>query len=642
MPDEKPASDGPIESLTKKLYTPGNESLTKLRRSGFHEPSYDVSEDFKHDHETPRVMKHLTKHHTKIRWFFFGAVVFFLATLSAALFFLSGDRNIVSAAKIDIAVSGPVMVAAGDTLPLAIEIRNRNTTALQISDLIIEYPEGTRSADDITVELPRQRLSLGDIGSGERVATGTRAVLFAEEGTEQTVRVTLEYRVAGSNAILAKEAEFAVRIGASPLSLSVSAPKQINSGQEVEMTVSITSNTSVLLQDVVLAADYPFGFSFKNGSPEPTFSENMWSLGDIEPEGRREIRIRGTLSGQDDEDRVFRFRTGLASERNDTQLGTAFAQVDHTISILRPFIDMRVVVNGQQDGTATIPPGGATRVDINWKNNLPTRITDAVVTARIEGDAVNERSVSALKGFYSSSNNTVTWDERSASELAVINSGESGSFSFSFSTDPITQGSTGRIDPDINLSIMITGRAVAEGGTPEQITAEEERLVRISSEIVLSGRAVHTVGPLENSGPMPPQVEEKTTYTVIWSISNAVNDVSNATVRAKLPPYMSWENEVSPSSEDVQYDSASGEIIWRAGFIRSGTGYSTPAHQVAFQVGLTPSVTQLGTSPVLVQGAVLSATDDVTQSAISAQTQYLSTALYTDPGFQPGQENVVE
>lgn len=642
MPDNPHKDDSPIESLTQKLYTPGAESLTKLRRSGFHEKAYDVPPDFPHDHEQPKGMKRVTKHHTTIKWFFVGAVIFFLATLSAAFFFLSGDRNIVSPQKIDIAVSGPVISASGDVLPLAIEIRNRNTTALQISDVIIEYPAGTRSADNVAIEFPRQRLSLGTIRSGQQIATSTRAILFAEEGTEQTVSVTLEYRVAGSNAILIKETNFVVRIGSSPLALSMSAPTRLNSGQTIEMVLDITSNTDVPLQNVMLVAEYPFGFSYKSAAPEPTYSENMWALGDIEPEGKRTIRIQGVLSGQDGEDRVFRFKTGLVSERDDTQLGTAFAQVDHIVSVSRPFIETRVSINGDMGDTVTVSPGSTVRVDVSWKNNLPTRITNGVITARITGDAVNEKTVSVQRGFYSSANDTVTWDERSNSALAVVDAGSANSVSFSFATNAIIQGSTGRIDPNIRLTVAFTGRAVSEGETPEEIRTDVEKLVQVSSAAVLSGRAVHTVGPLETMGPMPPRVEQKTTYTIIWSVSNAVNDIENAVVRAVLPPYISWENVYSATTEDIRFDSASGEVIWRAGLIRSGTGYSTPIRSVAFQVGLSPSVTQIGTTPILIQGASLSATDEVTGSAVEAQGGPLTTELVTDPGFESGQERVVE
>src|SRR5690606_14158762 len=122
MVDAQHRDDSPIESLNKKLNMPGNEALTNVHRSGFHEPQYDVADDFPHEHDVHPTMKHIAKHHSKVKWFFIGALVFFVSALGSAFFFLSGDRNVVSAEKIDIAVSGPVIIASGEVLPLAIEI----------------------------------------------------------------------------------------------------------------------------------------------------------------------------------------------------------------------------------------------------------------------------------------------------------------------------------------------------------------------------------------------------------------------------------------------------------------------------------------------------------------------------------------
>ncbi len=637
-------SDSPIESLTKKLYTPGNESLTELRRSELRKFAHDVPEDFPLEQEPQRKskMKRSTKRHTMVKLFFVGAIVFFFASLVAAFFFLSSDRNIVSAQKIDIAVSGPVIVASGNTLPLAIEIRNRNTTALQLSDVVIEYPPGTRSPENSNIELPRERLSLGTIEAGTRVATGTRAMLFARENSEQKVHITLEYRVAGSNAILVKKADFSVRIGSSPLSVTVRAPRQVNSGREMEIELSIVSNTAASLKNVVLAVEYPFGFSYKSANPSPSLSTTMWSFDEIEPEGKRTIRITGTLSGQDGEDRIFRFRTGLATPKDDTELTTAFAEVDHRIAILSPFIDTNVSINGQGSDTVTISPGSNTKVDISWRNNLPTRITDGIVTVHITGDSVDERSVSALNGFYSSLNDTVTWDKRGVPELAFIDSGDGGSVSVTFKTMPIELGSSGRIDPNIKIVVSLSGRAVSERGVPEEIKTDVERLVRISSDASLSARVVRTVGSLGATGPIPPRVEQKTTYTVLWSIANAVNGISNVVVQAILPPYVSWEGVYSPSGEDIRYDRASGVVTWRAGTVLPGVGYGVPERTVAFLVGLTPSATQIGTAPILVQSINLTAIDNETQKTIRANTERLTTSFTTDPGYVSGQDKVTE
>jgi hypothetical protein len=638
-------SDSPIESLAKKLNTPGDDSLTEMHRSGFHEERYtEVANDFSHEHtqQPSRIMKNISRHHTPVKWFFVGAIIFFLASLSAAFFFFSGDRNLVSANKIEITVTGPVVIAAGEILPLAIEVSNTNASALQLADILIEYPTGTRTPDDVTKELPRYRASLGTIPSGKRVATTTKAILFSEEGSEQTIIVSLEYRVAGSSAIFSKESSFAVRIGASPLTLVLSAPKSINSGQEIELALNITSNSAIPLQDVVVAANYPFGFSFTGGDPNPTFSDTVWSLGDIEPKGKRTIRIRGTLSGQNDEDRIFRFTSGIATQGDTTKVGAVFAQTDHTIQVARSFIDTRMVINGSSDDSVTIYPGRTARVDITWKNNLPTQLTDGVIEVTLEGEAVNEKKITSTDGFYNSSKNTITWTKVGTSALKTIDSGSSGKVSFSFDALATDTAGSGRIDPEITVSLAFIANAVSESDTPEEVRSDSEKIVHVASDVRLTSEALRTTGPIENSGPLPPQVEQKTTYTIVWSIANSVNDITGTEVKAVLPAYMSWEDVVSPGSESISFDSSTREIVWSPGKIRAGTGFSTPAKTVAFQVGLIPSTTQIGSVPVILEDATLSATDSAVGGAIGDTAYELNTNLNSDPGFDSSWSRVVE
>ncbi|MCR4274949.1 MAG: DUF11 domain-containing protein [Candidatus Campbellbacteria bacterium] len=638
-------NDSPIESLSKKLNTPGHESLSELHRAGFHEERFgEVPSDFFHEqtHQPSIIMSKISRHHTPVKWFFVGAIIFFLASLLAAFFFFSGDRNLVSANKIEIIVTGPVVAAAGEILPLAIEVRNTNATALQLADLLIEYPPGTRVPDDVTTELYRYRASLGTIPSGGHVSTTTKAILFSEEGSEQKIIVSLEYRVAGSSAIFSKESSFSVRIGASPLTLKVSAPKSINSGQDIELTLDVTSNTSIILEDVVVAANYPFGFSFVSASPDATFSDTTWSLGDIEPKGKRTIKIRGTLSGQDEEDRIFRFSSGIATAGDTTKLGAVFAQIDHTIQVARSFIDTSMVINGSSDDSVTMYPGRTAKVDITWNNNLSTQLTDGVIVVTLEGEAVNEKRVTSADGFYNSSKNTITWNKIDTHSLKTIDSGSQGKVSFSFDILSTDASGSGRIDPEITLALAFTATAVSEGETPEEVRSDTTKIIHVASDVRLESIAVRTIGPLENSGPVPPAVEQKTTYTIIWSIANSVNDLTKTEVRAVLPAYVSWENVTSPSSEDITFESSTKEVVWSPGKIRAGTGFSTPAKTVAFQVGLTPSATQIGTVPILIEDATLSATDGAVGGTVGDTAPEVNTNLNSDPGFEGTWSRVVE
>ena len=108
---------------------------------------------------------------------------------------------------------------------------------------------------------------------------------------------------------------------------------------------------------------------------------------------------------------------------------------------------------------------------------------------------------------------------------------------------------------------------------------------------------------------MPPKAEKETTYTVIWTVTNTSNKVKNAKVSAILPIYTKWLSKTAPDSEHISYNLQNSEIIWDLGDVPAGAGIDSPAREVAFQISFLPSVSQIGSTPVILSGAVLTGTD---------------------------------
>ncbi len=644
---QKPEIESPIEELQNKIDTPNADVSGSFARAGFHREVRNVETDWQHDHEDQGSllsrMRFTKKHKTYATWLFAIAAVFFLAALGTAAFFLTGNRNVLSADKIEITVTGPTKVAAGEALPLAIEIKNNNASTLEVADLSIEYPPGTRSADDVTVSLLRTRAGLGDLSPGERVATTSKAIIFGEEGTKQNVIVSLEYRVVGSNAIFVKERLFEVEIDDSPIRLSIDAPNALNSGNDVQLEVTIASNSSAPLENVLLKANYPFGFEFASGNPTPTFSETVWALGDMEPNGKRTIMIQGSLEGQDDEERIFRFEIGVAENDNDlTDIGTSFANAEHTIVIARPFVDLGFSIDGETGDTLVVAPGQDVSLEIAWRNNLSDKLGDAVLTLTLDGDGIDEKTIKSSTGFYDSAKNTLTWDKRSVSEFSVLEAGESGRAIVNFTTLSSEKMGGKNLNPEVHLGVSLRGVPIGNSDTPEIVATESEGLLKFVTDASLSTIALHDSGTITNIGPMPPKVETETTYTILWSIASSINDISGSTVTAKLPPYIVWKGVTEPADEDVTYDQSTGLITWTVGTVRAGAGYTNPFRELAFQVGLTPSVNQIGVAPVLIEDATLKATDGFAGVSVGYTTEARTTLLGDDPSFDEGDDRVVD
>jgi len=372
-------SEDPIETLERGLYG-HSESRNQTRRSGLSSQEHDIDSEWKSGENTD--MRFTARKKKKIshfaKWLLVVSVVFLIGALAAAAFIVTRGGNVISSSNVDVTIVGPTSVDGGDTLELQIQIANKNNTTLETADLLVEFPEGVRDPENVREEMLRTGESLGNIKPGEIVKTSIKGVVFGEEGEEKELGLSLEYRVAGSNAIFVKESKFVFEVRSTPLSILLDVPKEINAGQDMTITVNVVSNSQEAVENVLLVAEYPFGFSFDTSSPKPSLENRVWELGDIGPSERRTINISGFVEAQDEEERTIRFTGGISDEDEPQEIGTPFVSAEHTLVIKRPFIEVNLSVNGEPDEEIISKSGIPIRGDITWRNNLSDLVEDDV------------------------------------------------------------------------------------------------------------------------------------------------------------------------------------------------------------------------------------------------------------------------
>ena len=592
--------------------------------------------------EKPVFKEKKKKHRSMLSVLLVASFAFFLVALGISSFFIFGGSNVVSSQNIDISIEGPVTISGGEELSLQIAITNKNNVSIKLADLLIEYPNGTRSATNISDALPRHRETIGTLASGELIQRTVKAILFGSEDTQQNVKVTVEYRIDGSNAIFFTEKVYEVTLVSAPLSLSISNVSEITSGQEVEFDILITSNSNSIIKGALLSVEYPFGFEFISAAPSPSFTNSVWDLGDIQPESNRKIKLRGIIIGENEEERVFRFSSGIKDERDEKEISVAFITSTKSIVVKKSFIEVDLALNGNKSSEYSSALGDNIRADITWTNNMPVSVFDVEIEIKFLGASLNELSISADKGFYNSSTNTLTFSGETNSDLASLNPGESGMARFSFASLGQSSGNVFK-NPEILLDISVKGKRVSENQAPQTINSSLSRTVKFISDLLLAPRSVFFVGPFTNTGPVPPKVENETTYTIIWTITNSSNIVDNTIVTATLPSYVRWTGNVSPTSEKISFNPVGGKITWDVGSIKPKSDISsTGQKEVAFQVAFLPSLSHIGDMPVLVNEQTITGTDRFSETEISSTKKELTTRLFTDPNFSVEWARVVK
>lgn len=570
---------------------------------------------------------------SRFKKFFIFSVAFFALTLVYAsyVFFVGG--NTVSNNNIDVSILGNNFTAGGEELSLVVGIVNRNNSALDLVDLVMEYPKG--GAANLSTDTEHFRESLGTIPAGAVRNENLKLVLFGEQGTVRPIKITLEYRVAGSNAIFVKEKDYEVTISSTPINLSVDAPTTISPNQDITLNVKATLNATKAAPGILVKVDYPFGFTFKNSVPAPSFGNNIWDLGDIAPGAEHSISITGKMVDVfDGEEKTFNISTGSQSTADKSVIGVVFNSIKNIVAIKKPFVEANLFINGVYQREYAIDTKTPISAEIRYANNLDTKVNDLQVRAKITGNAFNRNTILAQQGFYDSSTDTITWDQSSQTQLKEVNPGDSGTVVFKVSPLSLFSASGGMLsNPSINIEVSISGKQAVAGFATTNLANSTSAIVRIISDVGFSAKALYYSGPFKNTGPIPPKVEQTTTYSIAWTLSNTANGISQAQVKATLPSWVNFVGPISPAGEDLTYNASTKEIVWNVDRIPKGAGITGPARSATFQVSLKPSLSQVGSVPYLTNDAVLTGHDDFANVNVRVSKTGLNTNLDSDPGF---------
>lgn len=635
-----------IDELKKSLYSRTVPDVQTRRRVDYEEGNSNVQKDWAitPDIEEKPVILNTEYKSDKMSFFaklFIGSAIFCLVVVSIGAYLFFKGTNLISADNISIEINGPVSIPGGEVVNFDITAKNNNKIDLELVDLTVDFPAGTTDPQNPSQTLKRYRKLMGNIPADGTARDSVQAIIFGEENLQKQIMVSLTYSVKGSTSVFTKTKSYDVLVNSSPIRVDIATLKEVTSGQEFDIKVDLTSNSKENLKGILFEAIYPFGFNYVSSTQNPISGKNVWNVGDIPAGGKRSFTIRGTLSGEDNDLRAFHFNVGAKGD-NPVKIATPYLTLDREVNIQKPFVSLVIDVGGDDEMKDYI--GRFDRnstVNVQWFNNLSTIVSNMKIVVKLEGSAYDNTTVRPDTGYYDSGSNTITWSQQTNPEFSSVGPGDSGKVTFNIVPKDFGLGGKIVTNPKIVVTASVSGNRTQETNVPLSVTASTKRNIIIPSSVDLSARITRSVGPFQNVGFMPPKVDNPTTYTVIWSISNTTNSIRDVEVKATLPPYVKWLNNISPSDENIVYDENSGLVTWNVGTVEANRS-SSERKEIAFQISFTPSIIQVGNSPVLVNQAKLTGIDNFTNSKIDSNQDPLTTRYSTDPMYKPGDEVVAQ
>ncbi|KKQ33878.1 MAG: hypothetical protein US50_C0069G0002 [Candidatus Nomurabacteria bacterium GW2011_GWB1_37_5] len=408
--------------------------------------------------------------------FFYFSLLVLAGALVFSFFKIYKGGNVVSPENIDIIISANPFIQSGEEFDTEVSILNRNTSQIEVNSLALEYQKGFISSETPSQSPPyeggegveRKKFNIENVASGGTSLGNAKITLFGEQGSKRELKATLEYRIAGSSATFVKVQTFEVTFSSSPLIFTIDAPSSVNPNQDVTLSIKIASNTNTISKDMLVKAVYPIGFQFKESTPMPFVSDNVWFLGDLNPSAEKSIIIKGSMLGETGETKIINVLVGEKDKSSETGISTLYGSLTKTFLLEAPSLLVNLLVGGRDQAEYAFQSQKTVNASLSWANNQPGRLNDMEVRVKITGNALNKNSIKVKNGFYDIANDVLVWDKETIPAFASVEPGTQGILEFEFSSTS-TQFPSLVVSPQIELLASISANRPNESNFFESI-----------------------------------------------------------------------------------------------------------------------------------------------------------------------------
>lgn len=541
------------------------------------------------------------------------AMIVITATI-IALGYLLWPKNTPDLIVIDTSVA-PEQVITGDLSTLTFRYENNSDEIITDTRLTIDLPQHFELLDvDSTAEyLGSLVFNIGDIPPTDYGFIHIQGTMFGDVGGEQIFTTTLSYTYSPDKITDTKVKQHIFKPIQSALELELSLPEHLVAYQKVAGEIKYTNTGSIAFPHLLINPQWPSTFTLSSSSPSQQ-SDGLFHIDSIEPGETGIITFAGYLGSE--QDSTFIFEPSFSFDETNYKQTT----LTDIVEILPTPLQISHSIS-----ESTINPGSTITIDATYKNISDFKLTD--ISFKIASDIDIFATSGITGGSYANGYYTFS------SMIDELAPGETGSVEMKL---PVKQ-TLSRSATDIYENISVTTSSSAEFTfEPDQEPITVQTIgsrfdLPLTSPVTMSsfGRYWAPSGDQLGRGPVPPIVGETTKYWVFWNIEGTTNSLSNLTLEADLGPNVSLtgRQSVSTGSSISQSD---GTIYWSIPELDPTLPPGSTVAGIAFEVAITPSEDQIGTTPVLLSSTLLQASDRFTGASLTRTTGTVTTAIPYD------------
>lgn len=520
--------------------------------------------------------------------------------------------------RVVVSVTGPSETRSGKEASFEINWENDNRADLENAVLKLSYPENFKpeNLDGFKSQGPANGvIELGKIKGHTKAKFIFSGKAFSPKGSLIYIQAELIYTPSNFNSRFTTQNRLSVNISSSPVTLDISYPQAVSNGDEIDYAIDYKNTGEEDFFNVSLIAEYPEGFEFISSNPPISEENGKWYSGDLKAKNSGKLTIKGRLGGDRNEVKTLKISIGAYENGNFTIFNEASAGVKIAASPL--FISQSINNKNKLIANA----GDFLKFEIFYRNDGDTGLRDVIVSEKLVGVALDFSSLDFPEGGnYDSSTHTIVWKAVDYPELKNIEPGQSGKINFNAKIkNPLPVKNTSDKNFIISSLAKIDSPDIPTPIAMNKIVSSNTINMKVNSQLNLNVSGYYNDETIPNSGPIPPRVDQETTYTIHWIVSNSSNNLEGANVEASLPSGISMTGKINPENENIKYNERTNLIIWDIGKLEAGVGVIKSAREVVFQIKMKPSIDQVGKTPNILEKPVFSGKDSFTLENLEAE-----------------------
>ena len=535
-----------------------------------------------------------------------------------------------NSSPLEITVSAPAQVKAGEEV--LYEINYKNSSQSDLANIRIEtsYPDGFVFSESLPQ--PNVNQNSWDIGSlavGQSGSLKIKGKLFNVAGSDNLLLARANYRWQNFSLEFKSEASAVINIKELGFSMDVISASTALLNEESRINI-VFGNYQILPDNLDLVLKLPTNIELLSVAPltgnnivalkAEKISDNTWRLSGFDKNStNQEIDIKYKAKEKVDNQEPINLRLeALANNQN-----YLIWEQPLSVEILNSTLSLTLNLNGQPSDQA-VNFGSTLNYSLSYVNRGQNSLNDVAVMAVIEGDAVDWNS---LKDKYKGQrqSNSIIWTKAEVPELRELLPDKEGHIDFSINIPAFKESDLGKDFQIRSYAQFNVGADIKQDNTDNRsnvIVSKINSDLRFSEQIRYFDEDNVPVG----SGPLPPKVGEKTTFKVFWRLDNNLHELNDVRTEYALPAYVSFEGREEASSGSISYNGDSKRVVWQIDKWDNKNYYQT----ASFYVSLTPRNDDRNKIMVLTNGAAVSAADVDTQETINLKSQPKTTRLEDD------------